>query len=68
MAEHKFKVGDQVPLKSGGPAMTVAERPSMPGGEYYCRWFEGADVKAHNFHEEMLEPYRARARMVGGDD
>jgi uncharacterized protein YodC (DUF2158 family) len=38
----KFKVGDVVRLKSGGPEMTVEsiESLSFMGGDYNCQWFK----------------------------
>jgi uncharacterized protein YodC (DUF2158 family) len=41
MTEHKYKVGDIVKLKSGGPKMTVE---SVEGGNtYLCQWFDKED-------------------------
>lgn len=54
----KFKVGDVVFLKSGGPAMTVAADETI--NESYghvCRtgWFDGGEYKEARFPETVLE-------------
>jgi uncharacterized protein YodC (DUF2158 family) len=49
----KFKVGDTVQLKSGGPAMTVAE---VAGGHYWTSWFAGAKLEKGRFPEDALIP------------
>jgi uncharacterized protein YodC (DUF2158 family) len=59
---HKFKPGDIVQLKSGGPPMTVATKASPRSGEaeaYWCEWFKGASKESAHFHEETLKPYDA---------
>ena len=52
----KFKVGDQVVLKSGGPTMTV----DGAGGEYTdivsCKWFVGHKLQDGDFQPDALEP------------
>lgn len=59
----KFKPGDIVQLKSGGPAMTVSEiRTSYGSGKfegYWCEWFKGASKERAAFEEETLKPYVA---------
>ncbi|WP_366918747.1 YodC family protein [Burkholderia vietnamiensis] len=35
----KFKVGDIVQLKSGGPEMTVKTMPTQTNSRYWCQWF-----------------------------
>ena len=50
----KFKRGDTVKLKSGGPAMTVAS--AAKGDEVECHWFDAKLRLVHStFHEEELE-------------
>ena len=49
----KFKIGDVVVLKSGGPQMTVTG--SSEGDRALCSWFiDGAQSKGA-FHEDALE-------------
>lgn len=56
----KFKSGDIVKLKSGGPNMTVSNYVGIgAGGESQtvrCKWFAGAKSESSNFHEGMLVP------------
>ena len=59
MADHKFKNGDPVRLKSGGPKMTVVKYDDMGLG-VYCRWFVGQESKGDFFPEDSLE--------LAGDD
>jgi uncharacterized protein YodC (DUF2158 family) len=61
----KFKRGDLVKLKSGGPAMTVDHCPSdlspyngSPYGNYHCIWFKGATKDNASFEEHLLEAYQ----------
>jgi uncharacterized protein YodC (DUF2158 family) len=55
----KFKVGDVVRLKSGGPSMTVANygRYNYDKKEkYLCRWFDDRHKHSEGvFSEEELE-------------
>ena len=59
----KFKKGDVVVMKSGGPPMTVDELPSVlnfsgePRGYYEVCWFKGASSKSGRFSEHLLEEY-----------
>ena len=56
----KYKSGDVVKLKSGGPNMTVqgyvATVSNVESKTVQCKWFAGAKSEAANFHEEMLLP------------
>jgi uncharacterized protein YodC (DUF2158 family) len=67
----KFKKGDVVELKSGGPAMTiqdVGDYVSLGGTENsaHCIWFVG-DIKYEGyFDEDNLMPYVARKSVVVG--
>ena len=57
MAESRFKVGDIVRLKSGGPEMTVqivTEDDESSG--YHCQWFAGKKLESGYFPEANLEP------------
>ena len=58
----KFKPGDIVQLKSGGPAMTIASISTNIGGDfsgYQCEWFKGASKERAHFTEETLQTYVA---------
>jgi uncharacterized protein YodC (DUF2158 family) len=51
----KFKVGDTVQLKSGGPKMTITTvRGSGPDISYYCKWFNGKKLDHASFEEKIL--------------
>lgn len=52
---NKFKIGDVVKLKSGGPDMTVRSAPDNPGQVYQCQWFAGKKLEQGAFREESLE-------------
>jgi len=49
----KFKSGDLVELKSGGPTMTVDL--DWSDGTYQCTWFAGAKHNRANFNGETLK-------------
>lgn len=49
----KFKTGDIVVLKSGGPEMTVRDKAS--NGGYYCQWFAGKKLESGHFPEDSLQ-------------
>jgi uncharacterized protein YodC (DUF2158 family) len=53
----KFRRGELVRLKSGGPIMTVQEVFFSPfkGKEYRCQWFVGDQYKSKIFPGESLE-------------
>lgn len=57
--EPKFKPGDLVVLKSGGPVMTVGSLSTdiadQFGGSYYCSWFAGAKDNHRSFPEAALK-------------
>jgi uncharacterized protein YodC (DUF2158 family) len=50
----KFKPGDIVRLKSGGPDMTVTE-PHHNEEEWICKWFGGKKLEVGHFPEATLE-------------
>lgn len=51
----KFKIGDVVYLKSGGPAMTV-NRIIEERDNIECVWFVKNEQKAFIFNAETLNP------------
>jgi uncharacterized protein YodC (DUF2158 family) len=55
----KFKPGDIVALKSGGPPMTVTEELSshLTGRptNYQCQWFAGKKLEAGIFPADALD-------------
>jgi uncharacterized protein YodC (DUF2158 family) len=51
----KFKVGDIVQLKSGGPKMTVEEVDARLGAKTVeCAWFAGAKRERSYFNPDVL--------------
>lgn len=56
--EQKFKPGDIVQLKSGGPSMTVRAYEPTDGDEVTCGWFEGNTLYEKAFHQDMLNNYQ----------
>lgn len=54
----KFKPGDVVKLKSGGPSMTIGGYSAVASGEsstiVMCRWFVRNKAEHGNFDEVML--------------
>ncbi|KQN74041.1 DUF2158 domain-containing protein [Devosia sp. Leaf64] len=56
MAGKKFKAGDLVQLKAGGPKMVV-EKFTPHNESYRCSWFAGAKHNSENFTEESIEIY-----------
>ena len=59
----KFKKGEVVVVRSGGPPMTVEEVPSkltysgQPQGYYETVWFKGASKQTGRFEEHVLEKF-----------
>lgn len=53
MADQKYKPGDLVELKSGGPKMVV-ELYQDSIKRYRCTWFSGAKHNSELFKEEAL--------------
>ncbi len=58
--KEKYKVGDIVRLRSGGPEMTVAALPEdrQYSDFYRCQWFAGKKLESGNFQEASLEPVK----------
>jgi uncharacterized protein YodC (DUF2158 family) len=53
--QKRFKTGDIVILKSGGPPMTVLGYSSI-AGMVYCQWLSGERSEQGQFPEDSLEP------------
>jgi uncharacterized protein YodC (DUF2158 family) len=52
---NKFKVGDVVELKSGGPKMTVADvNPRIGSNAIRCQWFGGKKLESGLFDPSTL--------------
>ncbi len=61
----RFKTGDIVKLKSGGPKMTVKDDVQVPEfgfsemtTEVRCQWFAGNKLQEGHFSEDSLEPVK----------
>jgi uncharacterized protein YodC (DUF2158 family) len=61
MTEDRFKPGDSVRHKSGGPKMIVVEYGDYTEGRrVHCRWFEeGTKVTEAYFIDAELEAHQA---------
>jgi uncharacterized protein YodC (DUF2158 family) len=57
MAESKFKNGDRVKLKSGGPTMTVA---NASGEAIECSWFVEGHFQQGSFTPESLKSFQGK--------
>lgn len=58
----KFKIGDVVKLKSGGPNMTVTDTDLDPGESYWCQWFAGSKEQKAHFPADALLPVTEEPR------
>ena len=57
-AEPKFKIGQDVHLKSGGPEMVVNQNTQGPDGKFMVNtiWFGVGNTEEHgNYQEALLE-------------
>jgi uncharacterized protein YodC (DUF2158 family) len=62
VSAQKFKAGDIVRLRSGGPQMTVVEY--SPDNTYRCKWFDAKyNLSESSFVEDELEPAPKRGPM-----
>jgi uncharacterized protein YodC (DUF2158 family) len=53
MPERKYKIGDTVQLKTGGPLMTV-NGFAATGGRLFCVWFVDGENKSATFAPDAL--------------
>jgi uncharacterized protein YodC (DUF2158 family) len=60
----KFKVGDIVRLKSGGPAMTV--QGEATNGDVSCVWFAHAEALRSNTFPPLTLERQERAESSNG--
>jgi uncharacterized protein YodC (DUF2158 family) len=60
----KFKSGDAVQLKSGGPKMTVTRPTDYKQGHYECKWFAGSKLNEGTFAEDELQPYQEEKKKA----
>jgi len=62
-----FKVGDIVQLKSGGPKMTVGEKPYLMKSHrgVYCQWFSGSKLASGFFDAQALQPSHVEKKEEG---
>ena len=58
---NKFKSGDAVQLKSGGPKMTISKNSHITGS-YDCKWFAGSKLNVGTFAEDELQPYQEKEK------
>jgi uncharacterized protein YodC (DUF2158 family) len=63
MVEIKFKKGDVVQLKSGGPWMTIEE---VDQDDVSCAWFLNNELKRDEFEAETLEIVNTDKKIVSG--
>lgn len=53
----KFKVGQVVMLRSGGPEMTVSDRDTLDDEHAWCQWFGGRKLEEGKFPvASLVEP------------
>ena len=60
--EQKFKIGDEVRHKSGGPKMVVK---GYAGEEVICEWFDQSTLHEKAFHPDTLKKYEPRQIRFG---
>jgi uncharacterized protein YodC (DUF2158 family) len=66
MLMHKFKEGDRVQLKTGGPVMTVHSVPGNPSIRYVnCQWHEDKKLREARFLPGSLEYANKKGKAAG---
>lgn len=65
MPEQKFKIGDEVQHKSGGPKMVVEGYEPKDGEEVICEWFDKNTPQKKAFRQDVLKPYEPPTLMWG---
>lgn len=64
MSEQKFKTGDVVYLKSGGPKMTITTYEPVDGVDVICTWFNNNELIEKSFNQEVLKVYEVQAPVI----
>jgi uncharacterized protein YodC (DUF2158 family) len=64
LPNQKFKTGDEVEHKSGGPKMVVKGYEPKDGEEVICEWFDGNTPHEKAFHQDVLIPYEYRSPIA----
>jgi uncharacterized protein YodC (DUF2158 family) len=59
--EVRFKDGDRVKLKSGGPLMTVS---NVSNDKIECSWFFEGNIRHDHFNPEALKIFVAKKRIA----
>jgi uncharacterized protein YodC (DUF2158 family) len=54
----KFKIGDAVQHKSGGPRMIVKGYEPQGSDQVVCEWFDKNTLHEKAFNQEVLMEYR----------
>lgn len=54
MTEQKYKPGDVVCLRSGGPDMTVKGYDPKDSLEVTCTWFGPKGLEEKSFHQDLV--------------
>lgn len=61
-ATQRFRIGDVVTLKSGGPDMTIVGVNVLRGPAYAVTWFDGRKQGGTTFPEDALQPAPTKAQ------
>jgi len=65
MAQQKFKMGDEVQHKSGGPKMIAKVYDPKDGEEVICEWINKDHMPVERaFHQDVLKRYQAPGARV----
>ena len=64
--QQKFKTGDEVQHKSGGPKMIIKAYEPKDGEEVTCEWFDKEHhVQERAFHQDTIKTYEPRTYPTG---
>jgi uncharacterized protein YodC (DUF2158 family) len=65
MAQQRFKTGDEVQHKSGGPKMVVRVYEPKDGEEVICEWMNKEHMPVEKaFHQDVIKYYQAPGLRV----
>ena len=65
MTQQKFKTGDEVHHKSGGPKMVVKEYDPPEGEDVTCEWFDSKGMpQEKSFAQDVLKSYKSPIRYT----